>query len=109
MSSSMSVSKVVWAAGFIGFAALNVWAIAVGGLSGFVDYLTTLGPFGVLATVDLLIALLIGMVFVVRNAGARSIDARPYLILTLVTGSLGLLGYLARRGIGPGATDATDG
>lgn len=98
MSPSQSVQRIAWVAGFIGFAALNVWAFAVGGLDGFVDFLTSLGPFELLSIVDLLLALLIGMVFVHRNARGRALQARTFLFLTLLTGSLGLLGYLARHG-----------
>ncbi len=58
-----------------------------------------------LATVDLVVALVIGMVFVVRHAGRRGFDARPFLLLTLLTGCLGLLGYLARFGMDGAGTD----
>lgn len=48
----------------------------------------------VVATVDLVLALLVGLTFVVRDARARRVDARPFVALTLGTGSLGLLTYL---------------
>ena len=44
------------------------------------------------------LALLIGIVLTVRNARERSINSGPYVLLTVLTGSLGLLAYLARHG-----------
>ncbi len=88
--------KAIWIALLAGFAALTVYAIAVGGWSGLMAYLGSLGPWGALATVDLLIALFIAIVFIVRDAAARKINAVPYVFLTLLTGSLGVLVYLVR-------------
>ena len=86
-----------WAAIMVAFAALNAWALAVAGLDGIVAYLTTLSPIGIVATVDLVLWLLVGITFVVRHARRRAVDARPWVALTLVTGSIGLLAYLARH------------
>jgi hypothetical protein len=47
----------------------------------------------------LILAFLVGIVLVGRNARERSIDARPFVLLTLFTGSIGLLGYLARHDV----------
>jgi hypothetical protein len=94
----MSVSnRVVWITLAVAFAALNVWAVASAGLEGIVAYLSDLGPIGVVATVDLVLALIVGLTFVVRDARARRVDARPFVVLTLGTGSLGLLAYLGRH------------
>ena len=81
----------------IGFAALNIWALAVDGLDGITTYLTNLGPIGIVATVDLLLALLVGITFMTRHARPLAVDGRPWVALTLLTGSLGLLAYLARH------------
>lgn len=90
--------KVFWGTLLIGFAVLNVYAFVAGDLAGLVDYLTSLGPWGTLATVDLLIALVIGISWMWRDARARGIAPLPYALLTMATGSLGLLAYLARHG-----------
>ncbi|HLA15547.1 MAG TPA: hypothetical protein VJZ72_01490 [Candidatus Limnocylindrales bacterium] len=99
MPSPRTLSRMVWLDLLIAFAALNGWAFASDGLVGFAGFLTGLGPFGVVAIVDLLLALAIGMVFVVRDARARGHDWRPYIVVTLLTGSIGLLAYLARHGL----------
>lgn len=88
--------KAIWIALLAGFAGLTVYAVAIGGWTGLLAYLGTLGPWGALATVDLLIALFIAIVFMVRDAAARKINAVPYVVLTLLTGSLGILVYLFR-------------
>ena len=87
----------------VAFAGLNVWALASAGWDGVLTYFSTMGPIELLAAVDLILALFIGIVFAVRNARERSIASAPYVVLTLLTGSIGLLGYLARHGV----TDAT--
>jgi hypothetical protein len=90
-----------WTALMVAFAALNIWGLAVAGLDGVVAYLTTLGPIGIVATVDLVLALLVGLTFVGRHARSRAIDVRPWVGLTLATGSIGLLAYLARHDVAP--------
>lgn len=87
----------LWAALAVAFAALNVWALLASGVDGVVAYLTSLEPIGVLATVDLLLALFVSLAFVLRDARDRGADARPVVLVTAATGSLGLLAYLARR------------
>jgi hypothetical protein len=95
----MTVMRATWIVLLVSFASLNLWALASAGWDGLVAYFATMGPIDLVAAVDLIIALLIGLVLVVRNARERSLDARPFVLLTLLTGSLGLLGYLARHGV----------
>jgi hypothetical protein len=95
----MNGMRAIWMALFVAFAALNVWALATVGWKGVVAYFTTMGPIELVAAIDLVLALLIGIVFTIRNARERSISPGPYILLTLLTGSLGLLGYLARHGV----------
>lgn len=94
---SLLANRPLWTALAIAFGVLNVWAIATAGLEGIATYLASLGPIGVLATVDLLLALGVGLAFVLRDARGRGSDPKPFVVLTLATGSLGLLAYLARR------------
>ena len=47
--------------------------------------------------VDLVIALSLIMAWMVRDARARGVSAVPYVVLTLVLGSVGPLAYLIRR------------
>ena len=94
----MNRMRATWLTLLIAFAALNAWALASAGWDGLVTYFTTMGPIDLVAAVDLILALLVGIVLVVRNAHQRSISSGPYVLLTVLTGSLGLLGYLARHG-----------
>src|SRR5688500_14204798 len=98
----------LWTAALVGFGALNVYAFAAGGLPGLVDYLGRLGPWGILAPVDLLLALLVGVHWIRRDARTRGVSPLPFLALTLATGSLGLLLYMAIHG-GRGAAPAGTG
>jgi hypothetical protein len=93
--------RLIWTTLAIGFAALNVWALAVDGIDGIVDYLAALTPIGMVASVDLLLALVVGLVLLWRHAAASRVDGRPFVVLTLLTGSLGLLAYLARHDAEP--------
>lgn len=104
MPASPITNRLAWTGLAIAFAGLNVWALATAGVEGIATYLTTLGPIGLLATADLLLALLVGVILVVRDARRRRADARLFVVLTLGTGSLGLLAYLARH---DGPTDAS--
>jgi hypothetical protein len=88
--------KAIWIALLAGFSAVNVYALEMGSWTGSMDYLGSLGLWGTLAIVDLLIALFIAVVFIVRDAAAKKINPLPYVILTLLTGSLGMLIYLVR-------------
>lgn len=88
--------KAIWIFLLAGFGALNIYALGMGSWDGLMTYLGSLGPWGTLATVDLLIALFIAIVFMVQDAAAKKINALPYVLLTLLTGSLGLLIYLSR-------------
>ena len=94
----MNGMRAIWLTLLVAFAALNAWALATAGWDGVVTYFTTMGPIALVAAVDLVLALLIGIVLTVRNARERSIYSGPYVLLTLLTGSLGLLAYLARHG-----------
>ena len=63
--------KVLWWTLFVGFGSINVYAAVVGGLDGIGDYLRDLGPWGVVATVDLLTALFVGVVWMWRDARVK--------------------------------------
>ena len=88
--------KYVWIVLLIGFVALNVYAFVAGDWAGLKVFLSDLGPWGTLAVVDLLIALLMAVAFMWRHATARGISPLPYAVLTLLTGSIGVLIYLVR-------------
>jgi hypothetical protein len=90
-------AKVLWIALFVGFGAVNVYALIAGGFAALGEYLGDLGPWGILATTDMLIALVLGVVWMWRDARAKRVAPLPYALLTLATGSLWLLLYLLRH------------
>ena len=98
-------TKVLWWILFVGFGSFNVYAAYAAGLDGIRDYLRGLGPWGIVATADLLTALFVGMVWMWRDARAKGVAPLPYVLVTLGTGSLGLLLYLIRHD-GPARTRA---
>lgn len=89
--------RAFWIVLFVGFAAVNVYALVESGFAGLGEYLGSLGPWGVVATTDLLIALSLGVVWMWREARLKRAAPLPYALLTLATGSLGLLLYLIRH------------
>jgi hypothetical protein len=89
-------SRWFWAALAVAFGALNVFAFTQDGLDRLVLFLTTLGPWHIVVMADLLLALLVGLTLLWKDAGSRGLDPRPYVVLTLLTGSIGLLLYMAR-------------
>ncbi len=86
---------ILWATLFVGFALLNVYAFVSGGLAELIAYLSRLGPWGIVASADLILALLIGITWTWRDAHIRDVSPVPFVVLTLLTGSLGLLLYLS--------------
>ena len=90
-------TKLLWPVLFIEFAAINVYALVAAGIGGIAEFLSDLGPWGIVATADLLIALLLGTVWMWRDARATGVAPLPYALLTLATGSFGLLLYLIRH------------
>lgn len=89
--------RALWTVLGLVFLTVNLYAFAAGDLAGLLGYLGGLGPWGLLATVDLVLALVVGLYFVWRDARARSVSPWPWVALTCTTGSLGLLFYLARH------------
>ncbi|MBA3396515.1 MAG: hypothetical protein H0T89_28045 [Deltaproteobacteria bacterium] len=81
---------------FVPFLAFWFWVAIVDGPLGF---LTLAGrePWGMQVLLDLMIALVFGLQWVRNDARVRGIAAWPYVPLTLVCGSFGLLAYAIRR------------
>jgi hypothetical protein len=88
------------------FVALTAYAIWQHGYAAFLD-VAAMNAVTLQITVDLIIALTIVSLWIWRDARARGISAVPYLMVTLVLGSIGPLLYLFRRaGDEEPATDA---
>jgi len=78
------------------FLALNAYVVYQYGYIGFVE-LVTANAATTAALVDLVIALSLVVTWMVRDARERGVSSVPYVILTLVLGSVGPLLYLFRR------------
>jgi hypothetical protein len=100
-------ARLLWIALLVEFAALNVYLLSTHDWAGILTFLGNLGPWGTLAVVDLLIALGIGIAWMWRDARLRGIAPLPYAALTVFTGSLGMLAYLVRYGLGEAPSAAS--
>ena len=88
--------RTLWAALLIGFAAINVYAFTQSSLAELWQFIAHPGPWGIVLMADLLIALFIGLTWLAVDARKREVNPLPYTILTLCTGSVGILVYLVR-------------
>ena len=78
------------------FVALTAYAVWQYGYIAFFE-LATMNAVTVQVSIDLVIALAMVSLWMVRDARARGTSAVPYLVLTLFLGSIGPLVYLFRR------------
>jgi hypothetical protein len=78
------------------FAGLTAYAVYHYGYLGFFESLMS-NAVGITALVDLCIALTLVMAWMVRDARTRGISVAPYIVATLIAGSVGPLAYLIRR------------
>lgn len=78
------------------FLALTGYAVYQYGYVGFFELMMA-NVATVTALADLVIALSLVMSWMVRDARQRGVSAIPYVVLTLVLGSVGPLLYLIRR------------
>lgn len=81
----------------IAFGILTGYAAISASWDGLVDVFTGANLWTIQVMVDLVIALAITIVWMVRDARRRGMSATPYVILTFATGSFGPLAYLLRR------------
>jgi MFS superfamily sulfate permease-like transporter len=78
------------------FAALTGYAIYHYGYLGFFEHITA-NAVTVATFADLVIALSLVLTWMVRDARTRGVSPLPYVLLTLLLGSVGPLVYLIRR------------
>jgi hypothetical protein len=81
------------------FGAFSLWVVYGYGYTGF---LTLAGrePWALQMLLDLVIALSFAIGWMRADARRRGIAAWPYFLVTLVLGSIGVLAYVVRRGLG---------
>jgi hypothetical protein len=78
------------------FLALHVYALETSGITGFVQWAQSLAGWGLVLTVDLVIALSIIGVAMYRDARKKGMSPLPYLMMMPLAGSAGPLLYLLR-------------
>ncbi len=79
------------------FTAITVYAVVAGDWPSIISGLETLGPWGWQVSFDLVIALSICNYWLWKDAKKRGINPVPYLVFTLLTGSIAVLFYLAKH------------
>ena len=78
------------------FSALTAYAVYQVGYAGFFEAVFS-NIVGITLLADLTIALSLVIVWMYRDARARGVSATPYVVATLLLGSVGPLAYLIRR------------
>jgi hypothetical protein len=86
-----------------GFGAYSLWVVHGHGYTGF---LTLAGrePWALQMLLDLVLGLSFAIGWMRGDARRRGIAAWPYIVVTLFLGSIGLLAYVVRRGLGATAS-----
>jgi hypothetical protein len=80
----------------VAFLVFTLWVIASVGYVGFFQQ-TLSSPVGIQLFVDLVIALTFVLVWMRSDSKATGVPLAPYVVLTLVLGSVGPLSYLLHR------------
>ena len=91
----MKLKTILLAVLLADFTALTVWAFSSLTLETLTATLST--PLGMQMTADLVIALGVAIGFIWKDAKERGLNPVGWLVLTLLTGSIGPLAYLVRR------------
>lgn len=81
-----------------GFGAYSVWVVAGYGYTGFLS-LAGREPWGMQMLLDLVISCSFGVGWMNHDARKHGITTWPYIVVIVFLGSIGLLAYVARRGM----------
>ena len=92
----MPTSSKVAALVLAGFGAFSVWVVAGHGYTGFLS-LAAREPWALQMLLDLVIACSFAIGWMRQDAKRRGITAWPFVVMTILLGSIGLLGYAIRR------------
>ena len=90
---------------FVMFTVYTAWVVANHGYTGFFD-LALAGGWGAQVFIDLCIALLMFMAWMIPDARERGIPFAPYVVAIFTTGSVGALAYLVHRTLRPSTAAA---
>jgi hypothetical protein len=78
------------------FGAFSCWVVATRGYFGFIR-LAEHEPWALQMLIDLVIACAFAMTWLVRDARKRGIASWPFVVATLLLGTIGVLAYCVRR------------
>lgn len=96
MAPGMNTKQIVLSIVTLDFLAFTVWVVAEHGFVGTFAAVLSTWP-GVQVATDLVIALCMVMAWMVVDARKLGLSVAPFVVATLVAGSLGPLAYLIRR------------
>ncbi|MCB9529323.1 MAG: hypothetical protein H6703_13085 [Myxococcales bacterium] len=96
----MSREKLVVGVLLLDLLAVSAWAIASDGITGIVDYIAAMGPWGWQLGVDLVVALVLVMGWMWRDARSRGKNPVGWMVATVLLGSIAPLVYLLLRPAG---------
>ena len=80
----------------VAFLAFTLWVIESVGYAGFFEQ-TLASPVGIQLLVDVVLALSLALLWMRGDSKGSGVPFAPYLVLTLVLGSVGPLSYLLHR------------
>ena len=81
------------------FGAYSLWVVAGHGYTGFLS-LAAREPWALQMLLDLVIACSFGVGWMLHDARKKDIKAWPFIVTTVLLGSIGLLAYVVRRDLG---------
>lgn len=84
---------------FVVFTAYTVTVVLEHGLLGFIP-VHMVGGWALQVFIDLVLALTGFLALAVPDARRRGIDIRPFVVATMLLGSVGMLAYFVRRQLG---------
>ncbi len=93
----MTARRIVVFLALFAFVDLNLYALYAAGFDGLIDLFRNGNAWTAVLSVDLCISLALVMTWVWSDAKRRGVSPLPYAGLTVATGSVGPLLYLARR------------
>ncbi len=82
------------------FGAFSMWVVVTHGYFGFIE-LAGRAPWALQMLIDLVIALSFAIGWMIGDARKRRIATWPYVVATVVLGSIGILAYCVRRSFTP--------